>query len=427
MERNGIISTTPPIVNGTNGVDASKTFYWTSEHSNNIVMTYFNIIKIDGHEENIQIGKIYGDGKNPSVGDQIVYSETDKTRFFIITNVSGTNVETETLSEWRSDPSVPGTNTERANIDIDISFTVVNLNEKFASDDQGDKSLSENISTRSSGILLNTVISSNNRMALGETKITLEFYNPLSSPAMDTMMLNFFDQYNRQPNTSVITNHTNFSKTYRGYINTYSRVARDYKTNYVGSTKYPVALNNFDNEKLDNFVIIAKDFNDSKDNSVHVNQSTINRNSLRLRYLDDFSFPYCMLVITELGDDGHIYITTDQQDTVDINFYHKSISEIVMEIVNIQWTNYTVTIGDPETSEPTSVIFKSDVGTASVTIEISESSTVNYELRMMPDSIGTSLSEPYRCYAYIYIPNSIRDYTKHLIGEVDLSRVLPAN
>lgn len=426
MKKNGIISTTTPVKNGSAGGNASKTFYWTSDPNPYIIAPTFNIVEIDGAEDDISIGNMYGAGVSPSVDDQIVYSESGKTRTFIITKVFESNVHVKTLGLWNA-PIPNVVPDDYSDLDVNVTFEAVNLDEYFEPDEQGDNKLEANLYRKSSDILLNTVVTSNGRK-LGKTKVTLEFYSPLSSPAMDTMLLNFFDVYNTQPVTRVDDGDSTYTETYRGYVNTYSRVPRTYKAYYEGTSNPKVALTNFDNEKVDNFVILVKDFDESADNTVHVAQTTLNRNLLKIKYLDELRYPYFVLIITDKSNDGHISIHIPN-DTIDITFYNDdTIPEIIYRIASEEYDGYNVVV-----LSDNSVLFTALTGSADVSIGLSDPYTITYETsskyqlgNIKYQKEGSSGYDTYRCFAYIYIPDLNKDYTKHLIGEINLSELILA-
>jgi hypothetical protein len=76
-------------------------------------------------------------------------------------------------------------------------------------------------------------------------------------------------------NDVIYKNEVVWTKTYRGYVNAYHRGKQQYNKMYPN-----IRLDNYDNEKLDNFVIVLKDLGRNNNDTRISGEETLNKNLL---------------------------------------------------------------------------------------------------------------------------------------------------
>lgn len=282
IQKSGKTSTTSPIKRGTTGDNASVTYYWA--YDSNVVpeFGYFTISKIDTLDSStIHIG-YFNDKRKVTVGDMIVYSDKSLTRNFIVIYVDDSSIISNTYVKTIGSYST-GYDDYFNNLSIDFSFVPQTFTETILS---GGLTVVANPFTQDgtveraigyTNMLLRTQIKSTNKKTFGKIKITLEFYINNISPAMDTIMMEMFNNHNFPSNYTEQTgvNELMDVKTYRGYIGAYHMWLRDWE--FSGDN---VCIRDFDNEKLDNFTIILKDFNEYTEDTEKEIINTINKKLL---------------------------------------------------------------------------------------------------------------------------------------------------
>lgn len=130
---------------------------------------------------------------------------------------------------------------------------------------------------------------------LGDFRIQLEFNTDQSSPAMDTIIAQKFSTGNRP-----IQNQDKL--TFRGYMG-----------NYSGSITGQDRTNNFDNEKLDNFCMIIKDFNEGVNEMHFWKDSRIPEDVLKDARINGFKYK-CKI---------YGYVKTENQYDASTPIYNK--------------------------------------------------------------------------------------------------------
>ena len=266
---------------------------------------------------------------------------------------------------------------------------------------------------------------------MGKIKVTLEFINEYCSPAHDTMMMHLFDGYNTKYSTRYQGHYEYRAKTYRGLLTAYNRLARTYKLYYKDSYAHTKKdLNNYDEEKIDNFTYVIKDFNESIDSSTHTCQNVLKRDMLTngvgylSRYLSLPLYPtsdqrYRFFFIN--GSVGKIHIGSVYHDNGNSSF------QLTVTAINLTggkgYVEFTSNNGYTRRYDSAPTYDGGDLRGL-----IFDSGDSQDDKKLWYDC-GTAAHvsyyrHRYKCYAYIYIQNSNNDYEKKYIGEVDLSQLM---
>lgn len=259
--KNGNISTLMPQQTVKVGERAKETFFWTKN-------PFINTAEEYTINDTIGFHNVY-DTITPTVGDYIVYTEAKNIYIYVIKNINGTKITADVLDSIKiADVDV----NDAASISISVTSVVKEI---YVNDiDWNNLSVVEEnavyskcnpiMISRKSNALNNFNVVSLNDNSLGSYKITLEFYTDLISPAMDSMIVSKFtdsslDYTKSQEGTYIMVPDT--SCTYRGYFGMYTRRNRDRQLppNINEPTDWDI---DFDAEKLDNFSIIIKDYDD---------------------------------------------------------------------------------------------------------------------------------------------------------------------
>lgn len=263
-----------------------------------------------------RISLIYKD-VSPLPYDYILYTTLNNTYLLYIISCNqddktSWNATTEILDQW-SENSDGINNANDINVSIGCITRVLNrrfLTEEITTNPIIDRSaltvkgyvdISKN-SNIDYGLRFN--VTSKNSNTLGNFRIQLEFNTDLASPAMDTIIAQRFVA----PDSEIPE-----KMTFRGYMGKYSCLEE-------------VGTYNFDNEKLDNFTVIIKDYNDGLDSKNFSKDICIPRGVLE--EARDKGFPYTCKIYgyVNLHDDTYtkvyigdmsdeIYSTIDEMST----------------------------------------------------------------------------------------------------------------
>lgn len=305
--QSGTTSTFIPGTVGEKGNRSNITFFGTSDASVAIGADSSIRFMIDSNDKLISIYNQYNNSRIvPEVNDFIIYSEPNQTKILTIKDVSNGICDTSIYDIWNT----------RSIDDVDDN-TNVNLIISAISNEQtlyrGFKpSISEPIVSSGSALFyddddnkLNFLsyctftfnIASGSDLALKRYKVQLEFITDWASPGMDTRIADKFK--NPKDYTGNVNYPTGFQKqTFKGYFTNYSCNGDSSTVSYLDSSvckicgskmgilinnkgevwydcpthgaQYNISSNynptiasmNFDDEKLDNFVVIIKDYDD---------------------------------------------------------------------------------------------------------------------------------------------------------------------
>ena len=213
----------------------------------------------------------------PEVGDYIIFVDKNSTYILLIEKVEYGNYQSVTrcyckvLDAWNKDinDAQQIINTTEITDNINIYCTNYDFAYNKLTDDINDiYDRKPNIEyTHTSDILKNfLIISKNNNYTLGNYKIELEFLSVYNTPIMHSTIADYF------------SNSDNY---FFGDISKYDRTHNRVYEN-IKFTK-----SSFDDEKLDNFTIIIKDYNEGVNSSVY--NSTV---KIPVKYLNAFKNDY---------------------------------------------------------------------------------------------------------------------------------------
>ena len=324
--QSGSTSTFIPGGTGTSGTRASVTFY--AQENSSAAFEHTFKFKLD--DNTITIGNQYGDKITPAAYDYIVYATPNITYLLYITEKDGDTYLTEISNQWNTQSQQ--SESESGQI-IDITTIQLNINciadsiqryigfkKEIAQAPMKDGSntyerasytASKQVLMMHSSCAFTFTINSFNSIPLGQYKIQLEFVTDWTSPAMDTRIAKKF-MHPRQ--YTGIDSYASASeviqkKTFRGYITNYSCKGVEFSKMYSNRCKIcahtvnfvmkngqlvsscpqchneivltsgdtnvnpVIASENFDDEKLDNFNVTIKDYNDGNGQMSY--QSTI--------------------------------------------------------------------------------------------------------------------------------------------------------
>jgi len=246
----GQTSTALPGNRGASGARGNITFFSTEKESTEstaIIFTYNGDV--------YSIKNTFG-SEYPTVGDYIMFANptSNEVSMFIIERTNGYNVSVSFIDKIVIQHNIA----DMSPTDIIItasgttgSLPIMASMKEIAMKEPGEQKLDPYKYTLGSNT--NIKFSFKTKVVsgtLGKYRITLEFITPNTSPAMDSVISTKFnrsdvkDKYDRLGALDVCT--------YRGYPYMYDRERCD------GSDKYP----HFDDEKLDNFELIIKDYDE---------------------------------------------------------------------------------------------------------------------------------------------------------------------
>ena len=266
--QSGSTSTFIPGSNGKSGLRSNVTFFCCENSTR--TGTYFTALL---NNEEVNIYSQYQDVNVPIEDDYIIYSKDNITYSFRVTGEkSGSVYKTEMQTMWETQTQSEGSSTDISSIDLSIScetkesFTYRGFVQKMCNTQPStilDSSiiyskLDENYNNLSgySYPCFKFKIDSLNNIPLGTYKIQIEFNTTLQSPGMDSRIANKFtnpESYEYPSDTR--PQEINEKMSFRGYASNYS--CKGYDSNNPSSASF-----NFDDEKLDNFIITIKDYND---------------------------------------------------------------------------------------------------------------------------------------------------------------------
>lgn len=324
--QSGSTSTFIPGGTGTSGTRASVTFY-AQEDS---VAVFEYTFKFKLVNDVITVGNQYGNKITPSAYDYIVYSTPNITYLLYITEKSGDTYLTEISDQWytQSQESESGQTIDISTIELNINCVAdsiqryIGFKKEIAQTPIKDRFNNYEIATYTgnyskqmlmmhSSCAFTFTINSLNSIPLGQYKIQLEFVTDLTSPAMDTRIAKKFIHPRQYTGIDSYASASEViqKKTFRGYITNYSCKGVEFSKMYSNRCKIcahtvnfvlkngqlvsscpqchneivltagdtnvnpVIASENFDDEKLDNFNVTIKDYNDGNGQMSY--QSTI--------------------------------------------------------------------------------------------------------------------------------------------------------
>lgn len=210
---------------------------------------------------------------DPLPFDYIIYAMEHHTYLMYIVSVDSTdqykwNVTTELIDQWDTgiedpdDPEIIDVTIGVIDRMITIKYMTRGIAPNFILDPDNlhITGNADNIETGSLKYGFRFNVTSRTAQTLGHFRVQLEFNTNLQSPAMDTIIAEKFIDPSTMINRNLSAegqpeiplDQYNMEKlTFRGYIGNYSCSAKQ------GGGTY-----NFDNEKLDNFTVIIKDFDE---------------------------------------------------------------------------------------------------------------------------------------------------------------------
>jgi hypothetical protein len=306
--KSGSTSTFIPGGTGSSGTRAGVTFYGSKSQD----AQTSNTITFRLNNENVTIDNQYGNILNPAINDFIVYADSNITYLLSIVDILESVCYTEVIDSWNTQSQSSGDQqTDISTISLDIECNASDSQDyigykKFIStsviSDISNLETAEYTGTNNADVLkmhsscaFTFTISSINENPIGNYKVVIEFITDWSSPAMDTRIAKKFQTpklysgLNEYDEDDEVTQY----QTFRGYFSNYSCKGINNEDAYTdicsecGTTvkfmlsngkmitscptcKNVVVLDdlnpknaseNFDDEKLDNFVMTIKDYN----------------------------------------------------------------------------------------------------------------------------------------------------------------------
>lgn len=265
----GMCSTFLPGKKGEEGDRAPVTFSGSSDSELGDTTIMFELPK---HDSSIYITNTLG--LSPIPYDYIIYAESGKTYLLYVTSIlqssiqSRTDVTVNIMDVWETTASNPE---EQGTINVSIGCIKRSITRKYLSrgvttspEISNGYYVSGTVNINRSGLIqycFNFSVTSKNSQNLGNFKIQLEFNTTQSSPAMDTLIASKFtdplqnienqinDEIEEADHGERATPSYTEKLTFRGYMGNYS--CKSLNGTY-----------NFDSEKLDDFTIIIKNYND---------------------------------------------------------------------------------------------------------------------------------------------------------------------
>ena len=305
--KSGSTSTFIPGGTGSSGTRAGVTFYGSKSQD----AQTSNTITFQLNDKSITIDNQYGNILNPAINDFIVYADTNITYLLSIVDILENVCYTNIIDSWNTQSqSSDEQQTHISTISLDIACNASDSQDyigykKFIStsviSDNNNLETAEYTGTNDINVLkihsscsFTFTISSINEYPIGNYKIVIEFITDWSSPAMDTRIAKKFQTpkiysgLNEYDEDEVIQ-----YQTFRGYFSNYSckginnddtytdicsecgdtvnfMLSDGKMITYCPTCKTVVVLDdlnpenaseNFDDEKLDNFVMTVKDYN----------------------------------------------------------------------------------------------------------------------------------------------------------------------
>ena len=306
--KSGSTSTFIPGGTGSSGTRAGVTFYGSKSQDEQTS----NTITFRLNNENVTIDNQYGNILNPAINDFIVYADNNITYLLSIVDLDSSVCYTNVVDSWNTQSqSSDEHQTDISTISLDIACNASDSQDyigykKFIStsviSDSNNLETAEytgandiNVLKMHSSCAFTFTISSINEYPIGNYKIIIEFITDWSSPAMDTRIAKKFQTpklysgLNEYDEDDEVTQY----QTFRGYFSNYSCKGINNDDTYTdicsecGNTvKFMLsngkmiaycptcqnvvvlddlnpknASENFDDEKLDNFVMTIKDYN----------------------------------------------------------------------------------------------------------------------------------------------------------------------
>lgn len=302
--QSGTTSTFIPGTVGEKGNRSNITFFGTYDASVDIGADSSIIFMIDSNNERISIYNQYNNSRIvPEVNDFIIYSEPNQTKILTIKDVSNGICDTSIYDIWNT----------RSIDDVDDNTNVNLIISAISNEQTLYRGFKPSISESTISALfyddddnkLNFLsyctftfnIASGSDLALKRYKVQLEFITDWTSPGMDTRIADKFK--NPKDYTGNVNYPTGFQKqTFKGYFTNYSCNGDSSTVSYLDSSICPICFEkmgilinnkgevwydcpthgaqynissnynptiasmNFDDEKLDNFVVIIKDYDD---------------------------------------------------------------------------------------------------------------------------------------------------------------------
>ena len=307
--KSGSTSTFIPGGTGSSGTRAGVTFYGSKSQDAPTSNTITYPITFRLNDKDITIYNQYGNILNPAINDFIVYADTNITYLLSIVDILENVCYTNIIDSWNTQSQSSGEQqTHISTISLDIACNASDSQDyigykKFIStsviSDNNNLETAEYTGTNDINILkihsscsFTFTISSMNEYPIGNYKIVIEFITDWSSPAMDTRIAKKFQTpkiysgLNEYDEDEVIQ-----YQTFRGYFSNYSckginnddaytdicsecgdtvnfMLSDGKMITYCPTCKTVVVLDdlnpenaseNFDDEKLDNFVMTVKD------------------------------------------------------------------------------------------------------------------------------------------------------------------------
>ena len=306
--KSGSTSTFIPGGTGSSGTRAGVTFYGSKSQ----YAQTSNTITFRLNNENVTIDNQYGNILNPAINDFIVYADSNITYLLSIVDILESICYTEVIDSWNTQSqSSDDQKTDISTISLDIECNASDSQDyigykKFIStsviSDISNLETAEYTGTNNEDVLkmhsscaFTFTISSINENPIGNYKVVIEFITDWSSPAMDTRIAKKFQDpklysgLNEYDEDDEVTQY----QTFRGYFSNYSckgisnadaytdicsecgNTVKFMLSNGKMITSCPTCKNvvvlddlnpknaseNFDDEKLDNFVMTVKDYN----------------------------------------------------------------------------------------------------------------------------------------------------------------------
>ena len=303
--KSGSTSTFIPGGTGSSGTRAGVTFYGSKSQS---VQTS-DTITFSLNNENVTIDNQYGESIIPATYDFIVYADDNITYLLSIVEVSNNICYTSIIDSWNTQSqSSDSQKTNVSDIALNIDCNVADYQEYIGYKKYISTSVLSNTNNLETAEYTGTndidmlkmhsscaftfTISSLNDNTIGNYKIILEFITDWSSPAMDTRIAKKFQEPGQYCNIPEYDSSTQY-KTFRGYFSNYSCKGIENQNAYsntcsscgshnliftssegkiishcllcgneviLDNINPKNASENFDDEKLDNFVVTIKDY-----------------------------------------------------------------------------------------------------------------------------------------------------------------------
>lgn len=310
--KSGSTSTFIPGGTGSSGTRAGVTFYGSKSQDAPTSNTITYPITFRLNDKDITIYNQYGNILNPAINDFIVYADTNITYLLSIVDILENVCYTNIIDSWNTQLQSSGEQqTNISTISLDIACNASDGQEyigykKFIStsviSDTDNLETAEYTGTNDINALkihsscsFTFTILSMNEYPIGNYKIVIEFITDWSSPAMDTRIAKKFQTpkiysgLNKYDENNEVTQY----QTFRGYFSNYSckgisnddaytdrcskcgntvkfMLSNDKMITSCPTCKNVVVLDdlnpenaseNFDDEKLDNFIMTVKDYN----------------------------------------------------------------------------------------------------------------------------------------------------------------------